>query len=177
MDVDGVLTDGTFTWSASGEESKSFSFEDVMGLSRARRAGLQLGLISGEDSPLVDRFAQKIGIASVVKGCKEKDIALRGFAAATGIPLQRLAYIGDDVNDLSALAIAGLSVAPANAQPPVKAAVALVLERSGGRGAVRQLVEMILNARQGGRPQAAEQRPQGAEQRPQAAEQKSEFKP
>src|SRR6267142_4310610 len=77
MDVDGVLTDGTFLWSTSGEESKRFSFEDVMGLSRARKAGLTLGLISGEDSPLVDRFAAKIGISNVSKGCKDKGGALR----------------------------------------------------------------------------------------------------
>jgi len=147
MDVDGVLTDGAFTWSTSGDESKSFSFEDVMGLSRARQAGLTLGLISGEDSVLVDRYAQKLAISYVAKGCKDKGAALRHFAAATGVSLQRTAYIGDDVNDLAALAIAGLSVAPANAQPQVLAAVAIVLERSGGRGAVRQLVEMILAAR------------------------------
>jgi 3-deoxy-D-manno-octulosonate 8-phosphate phosphatase (KDO 8-P phosphatase) len=147
MDVDGVLTDGTFSWSASGDESKSFSFEDVMGLSRARQAGLTLGLISGEDSVLVDRFAFKLAIPNVVKGCKDKGAALRRFADTTGIALAHTAYIGDDVNDLPALAIAGLSVAPANAQPQVLAAVALVLERSGGRGAVRQLVEMILAAR------------------------------
>ena len=147
MDVDGVLTDGTFLWDESGGESKRFSFEDVMGLSRARTAGLTLGLISGEDSALVDRFAVKVGIAHIAKGCKDKGAALRNFAEVTGIPLVRTAFIGDDVNDLSALAIAGLSVAPANAQAPVKAAVALVLERSGGQGAVRQLVEMILAVR------------------------------
>jgi len=147
MDVDGVLTDGTFQWSASGDESKRFSFEDVMGLSRARKAGLILGLISGEDSVLVDRFALKIGIAHVAKGCKEKGAALRHFAELSGIALEHIAFIGDDVNDLPALAIAGLSVAPANAQPEIKAAAALVLERSGGQGAVRQLVEMILAAR------------------------------
>ncbi len=147
MDVDGVLTDGTFIWSASGEESKRFSFEDVMGLSRARRAGLKLGLISGEDSPLVDRFAEKVGISNVAKGCREKGAALRHFAHSTGIPLEHIAYLGDDVNDLPALAIAGLAVAPANAQPPVKSAAALVLVRRGGQGAVRELVEMILAAR------------------------------
>ena len=149
MDVDGVLTDGTFVWSASGEESKSFSFEDVMGLSRARRAGLKLGLISGEDSPLVDRFAEKVGITHVSKGCKEKGVALRGFAASTGVALERIAFIGDDVNDLPALRIAGLSVAPRNAQPEVKRAVSLILDRIGGRGAVRELVELILAARAG----------------------------
>ena len=147
MDVDGVLTDGTFSWSISGDESKRFSFEDVMGLSRARQAGLVLGLISGEDSALVDRFAAKVGIEQVEKGCKEKGIALKNFAHRTGIALKCIAFMGDDVNDLPALAIAGLSVAPANAQPPVKAAVALTLDRSGGHGAVRQLVEMILAAR------------------------------
>ena len=147
MDVDGVLTDGTFSWSASGEESKSFSFEDVMGLSRARQAGLTLGLISGEDSVLVDRYAAKLAIPFFAKGCKDKGAALRHFAETTGISLQRTAYLGDDLNDLAALALAGLSVAPANAQPRVLAAVTLVLKRCGGRGAVRELAEMILAAR------------------------------
>jgi 3-deoxy-D-manno-octulosonate 8-phosphate phosphatase (KDO 8-P phosphatase) len=118
-----------------------------MGLSRAGKAGLILGLISGEDSPLVDRYAAKIGIRHVARGCKEKGVALREFSQSMGIALQRIAFIGDDVNDLPALALAGLSVAPANAQPPVKAAVALVLDRRGGAGAVRQLVELILAAR------------------------------
>jgi len=147
LDVDGVLTDGTFIWSTSGEESKRFSFEDVMGLSRAQRAGLVLGLISGEDSTLVDRFAKKLGISHVAKGCKDKGAALLNFADSTGVLLEHIAYMGDDVNDLPALAIAGLAVAPANAQPPVKAAAALVLARSGGQGAARELVEMILAAR------------------------------
>jgi YrbI family 3-deoxy-D-manno-octulosonate 8-phosphate phosphatase len=118
-----------------------------MGLSRARQAGLKLGLISGEDSILVDRFAEKTRIQHVAKGCKEKGAALRRFAQTTGIALARTAYIGDDVNDLPALAAAGLSVAPANAQRQVRAVVALVLERSGGHGAVREFVEMILAAR------------------------------
>jgi 3-deoxy-D-manno-octulosonate 8-phosphate phosphatase (KDO 8-P phosphatase) len=147
MDVDGVLTDGTFTWSAAGEESKSFSFEDVMGLARAGRAGIELGLISGEDSVLVDRYAAKLGIRHVAKGCKDKGTALRAFSAATGIPLERTAYIGDDVNDLGALALAGVAIAPANARDEVKAVVSIVLDRNGGRGAVRQLVELLLAAR------------------------------
>lgn len=149
MDVDGVLTDGTFLWSTSGEESKRFSFEDVMGLSIARRAGLKLGLISGENSPLVDRFAAKLKIPSVTKGCKDKGAALRRFSIEYAVPLDGIAYIGDDVNDLPALELAGFSAAPANAQPAVKKAVVLVLERGGGAGAVRQLVDVILAARLG----------------------------
>jgi 3-deoxy-D-manno-octulosonate 8-phosphate phosphatase (KDO 8-P phosphatase) len=147
MDVDGVLTDGTFLWSVSGEESKRFSFEDVMGLSLAHRAGLKLGLISGEDSPLVDRFAEKLRIPKVYKGCKDKAVALRDFAASTAIPLERISFIGDDVNDLPAILIAGIGAAPSNAQAAVKRAVAVVLSRSGGQGAVREFVEMILAAR------------------------------
>ncbi len=147
MDVDGVLTDGTFLWSTSGEEMKRFSFEDVMGLSMARKAGLKLGLISGEDCPLVDRFAGKLEIASVTKGCKDKGAALRQFSDAYSIPLDAIAFIGDDVNDLPALELAGFSAAPANAQAAVKKAVTCVLDRRGGAGAVRQLVEMILIAR------------------------------
>ncbi len=147
MDVDGVLTDGTFVWSTSGEEFKRFSFEDVMGASRARQAGLKLGLISGEDSKLVDLIAEKMCIVNVFKGCKEKAVALGSFAVSTGIPIGHIAFVGDDVNDLPALAIAGLSAAPSNAQPQVKAVVDRVLQRNGGQGAVRELVEMILAAR------------------------------
>ncbi len=149
LDIDGVLTDGTFEWSDAGGESKRFSFEDIMGLSRARQAGIVLGLISGEDGPLVGRLARKISASFVAAGCRDKGAALREFAASAGVALEHTAFIGDDVNDLPALAAAGLSAAPANAQPPVRAAVAIVLERSGGRGAVRQFIEMILAARSG----------------------------
>jgi len=148
MDVDGVLTDGSFIWGTSGDEYKRFSFADVMGLSRARRAGLHLGLISGEDSPLIDRFAAKVGIVSVTKGCKDKAQALHNVAQTFGTQLNRVAFIGDDVNDLPALALAGLSAAPADAQPMVRERAQLTLTRGGGAGAVRELVELILSARQ-----------------------------
>ena len=147
IDVDGVLSDGGLWWGPGGEEWKRFCFADIMGVSLARRAGLILALISGENSPLVDRYAEKMLIRHVVKGCRDKAAALREFAAAAGVKLTEVCFIGDDVNDLPALAIAGLSVAPANAQPAVKSAVNLVLKRGGGRGAVRELVNMISAAR------------------------------
>ncbi len=144
LDVDGVLTDGGFWWGPNGEEWKRFHFADVMGISRARQAGLVFALISGEASPLVERFAAKMHITQVFKGIKDKGAALREFSANTGIPLPRICFMGDDVNDLPALALAGLSAAPANAQPPVLAAAALRLTRTGGNGAVRELIEHIL---------------------------------
>lgn len=149
MDIDGVLTDGTFTWTSDRGESKTYSFEDIMGLSRARAAGIVLGLISGEDGPLVERLGRKIEAAYVVGGCKDKARALQEFSTSSGTPIDRTAYIGDDVNDLGALAVAGLSAAPATAQPVVKEAVALVLEKGGGRGAVREFVEMLLECKTG----------------------------
>lgn len=144
LDVDGVLTDGSFWWGPGGEEFKRFSFLDVMGVSLGRRAGLVFALISGEDSPLVDRFAAKMGILHVHKGCKDKAAALRSFSAAAGIPLEAIAFMGDDVNDLPALALAGLSAAPSGAHPSVKAKVDRVTSARGGDGAVREFIDALL---------------------------------
>jgi len=144
LDVDGVLTDGGFWWGPDGQEWKRFCFADVMGISIGTKAGLVFGLISGEASPLVDRFAAKMGIEDVFKGCKDKAAALREFAARRGIPLARICFVGDDVNDLGAFAIAGMSAAPANAQPSVRAAATRALTQRGGDGAVRELVEYVL---------------------------------
>jgi 3-deoxy-D-manno-octulosonate 8-phosphate phosphatase (KDO 8-P phosphatase) len=147
LDVDGVLTDGAFWWGPDGQEWKRFSFADVMGVSLARKAGLVVALISGEDSPLVDRFAAKMGIAGVHKNCKDKAAALRRFASQNALDLAEICFMGDDVNDLEALAIAGLPAAPADARPEVLAKAAIVATRGGGNGAVRELIDSILAAR------------------------------
>ena len=144
LDVDGVLTDGTFWWGPNGEEFKRFSFADVMGISLGRKAGLVFALISGEDSPLIDRFAKKMGITEIYKGCKDKAAALTAFADKHGLDLTSICFMGDDVNDLPAIELAGLSAAPANAQKPVRQRVDLVTERSGGPGAVRGLIDTLL---------------------------------
>ncbi len=147
LDVDGVLTDGGFWWGPHGEEFKRFCFADVMGVSMARKAGLIVALISGEDSPLVDRFALKMGITDVYKNCKDKGEALRLFAKRNALELEEICFMGDDVNDLGALGIAGLAAAPADARPEVLAKVAFVASRGGGNGAVRELIDAILAAR------------------------------
>jgi len=143
LDVDGVLTDGTFTWGPGGEETKSFSFRDVMGISLAAKSGVVFALISGEASPLVDRYALKMGIKSVYKGCKDKGAALREFAAAGGLSLDEICFIGDDVNDLSALAAAGYSAAPGDAYPAAKKEADYVAQAPGGRGAVREILDHL----------------------------------
>jgi 3-deoxy-D-manno-octulosonate 8-phosphate phosphatase (KDO 8-P phosphatase) len=147
MDVDGVLTDGGFWWGPGGEEWKRFCFADVMGLSLARRAGLILALISGEDSPLVHRYAEKMLIRNVITGCRDKATALRNFAGEAGLSLSEVCFMGDDVNDLAALALAGFSAAPSSASPLVLERVHFVAKAAGGNGAVRELVDAILAAR------------------------------
>jgi 3-deoxy-D-manno-octulosonate 8-phosphate phosphatase (KDO 8-P phosphatase) len=155
FDVDGVLTDGTLTWSPSGEESKSFSFTDIMGVSLLRRLGLKMALVSGEASPLVDLYAKKMHIPFVAKGTRDKAKAVREFAAKFDLKLEQMAFVGDDVNDLAAMEIVALCVCPANAAAEV---LAYVTERAaagtgfaaglpGGHGAVRSFADAVLTAR------------------------------
>lgn len=144
MDVDGVLTDGGLWWSAEGIESKRFDYADIMGLSLARRAGLPLALLSGEDSPLVARLADKLRIGFVAAGCRDKAAALTAFAQECGVALEQVCMVGDDLNDLPAMALAGFSAAPATANSAVCARVDCVLPAAGGHGAVRLLVDAIL---------------------------------
>jgi 3-deoxy-D-manno-octulosonate 8-phosphate phosphatase (KDO 8-P phosphatase) len=101
LDVDGVLTDGGIWWGPDGQEWKCFCFADLMGVSLAKRAGLRVALISGEDSPLVDRFAAKLGLLDVERDCKDKAAALRRIAARWGLSLDQIGFMGDDVNDLA----------------------------------------------------------------------------
>lgn len=144
LDVDGVLTDGGVWWGADGGEWKRFSFADIMGVSLARKGGLVVTLISGEDSPLVDRFAAKLGLGDITKGCKDKASALRAFAERHGLGLDEICFMGDDVNDLAAMELAGLAAAPGDARPVVREKAGVVTRAFGGNGAVRELVELVL---------------------------------
>ncbi len=143
LDVDGVLTDGTFWWGLDGSELKRFSFRDVMGISRAMRSGLVFALISGEQNALVDRYAKKMNITDVFQGCKDKEAALRSFAESRQLPLKNICFMGDDVNDLAAMKTAGFSAAPADAHEAAIVVATYVTKRPGGRGAVRELLEFL----------------------------------
>ena len=145
MDVDGVLTDGGVWWGPNGEEWKRFHFADIMGLSLARKSGLRIALISGEDSPLIDRLACKLGILDIHRGCKDKAGALRAFSEKHGLRLEEICFIGDDVNDLAALAAVGLSACPADARLVVRERCHVVTKLAGGNGAVREVVDMLLD--------------------------------
>lgn len=149
LDVDGVLTDGTFIWGRNGEEYKTFSFLDIMGISIAVKSGLIFALISGEDNPIIDRYASKMDIVDVYRGCKDKALALRHFAQKYALPLQQVCFMGDDINDTSAMELAGLAAAPSTAHETARVKAGLVTERGGGQGAVRELIDFILSSGNG----------------------------
>jgi len=148
MDCDGVLTDGTFWWDQDELELKRFCFADRTGIPLAQKAGILLAIITGDSSDsggnIVDRFSKRLNISTVYKGCHDKAAALREFAANNELDLSEICFIGDDINDLPAIEIAGFSVAPANAQPAVIKEVDHVTQNNGGNGAVRELLDMII---------------------------------
>lgn len=144
LDVDGVLTDGTFWWGPGGEEFKRFSFRDVMGVSMGRRAGLRFAIVSGEGGPLLDRIAAKLLVQDVFSHCKDKAAALRTYAEQQGLPLEEICFLGDDINDLAAMDLAGLSACPADAHPQVLAKAGRVLTQRGGHGALRELIDQLM---------------------------------
>jgi 3-deoxy-D-manno-octulosonate 8-phosphate phosphatase (KDO 8-P phosphatase) len=146
-DVDGVMTDGTLLLLPDGSEAKSFHTRDGFGIVLAQRAGLRTGLVSGRSSESVARRAAELRMAVVRQGVRDKGEALREILAAEGLVPEQVAYIGDDVNDIPILSVAGLSAAPADAPFEVRARAFMVTEARGGRGCLREFVEAILRAR------------------------------
>lgn len=153
MDVDGVLTDGQVLYTADGVELEAFSVRDGLGLRAAHRAGLLTAVVTGRVSGAVARRAKELGIAEVHQGVLEKVSTYEMLLRRYDLTDEAVAYIGDDLNDLPLLARAGLSAAPADAADEVKAAVTYVAMRGGGRGAVREVIDVILKAQ--GRWEAA----------------------
>jgi 3-deoxy-D-manno-octulosonate 8-phosphate phosphatase (KDO 8-P phosphatase) len=144
LDVDGVLTDGSFWWGPGGEEFKRFHFLDVMGVARGMRSGVRFALISGEDGPILHRYATKLRIEDVFPGCKDKAAALREFAARRALEMSSICFMGDDINDVAAMSLAGFSAAPSTAHPAAIAAATYVTVRQGGNGAVRELLDHLV---------------------------------
>ncbi|MCP2637092.1 acylneuraminate cytidylyltransferase [Microbacterium sp. HD4P20] len=145
-DFDGVHTDDTVRVDQAGVEAVTVSRADGMGVSLLRAAGIPLLILSTESNPVVAARGRKLGV-EVLQNAGDKATALREWASARGIPLSRIAYLGNDVNDLPCLEIVGWPVAVPDAHPLVLAAARVVLDRPGGDGAVRDLAERVLAAR------------------------------
>ena len=145
-DVDGVLTDGGMIYGEDGGEGKRFNTRDGMGFEIVRSLGLKTGIVTSEDTRIVARRAAKLRVDVLHQGVRQKDASLREICDALGIAPSEVAYIGDDVNDLSILKKVGFAACPADAVEAVKRCVHYVCRKRGGEGAVRELCDLIADA-------------------------------
>ena len=146
LDVDGVLTDGSITYTQGGGESKSFNTQDGFGLRILQEAGIEVGLITARVSEAVDRRARDLNLTHVYQGNSNKIEAFNEILTKTKISPDRIAYMGDDWLDMVLIDRVGFSLAPANAVAEVKRRAHWVTEKSGGHGAVREACDLLIEA-------------------------------
>ena len=145
MDVDGVMTDGKIIYTSDGQEIKSFNIKDGLGIKRAQASGIETAIITGRTSPMVERRALELGIAHLVQGREDKLAALSDLLDQTNLSLDQVAYIGDDLPDLTAIESVKLGACPADAATEVKSRANWVSTRAGGDGCVRELCDLLVS--------------------------------
>ncbi len=146
MDVDGTLTDGTILVLSDGEELKSYNVKDGAGILLARLAGLKTGIITGKTSKSLEKRAEKLKIPEVYQGVLDKKKVFEEILAKNKLKAEEVAYIGDDLGDLEVIKSAGLAAAVADAHPAIKKRSHFICTKPGGKGAVREFIEFILEA-------------------------------
>lgn len=147
LDVDGVLTDGTIIYTHGGDELKGFNTQDGFGLRILQDAGVDVGLITARTSEAVTRRAADLRMKYVFQGAGDKNKIYDDILTQSGLRPMQTAYMGDDWLDLHLLGRVGFAAAPSNSVPEVLQRVHYVTTRSGGKGAVREVCELILEAR------------------------------
>jgi 3-deoxy-D-manno-octulosonate 8-phosphate phosphatase (KDO 8-P phosphatase) len=146
LDVDGTLTDGGLYYGHEGEALKRFDVRDGHGLVLCREVGLPSAILTARSSGIVAVRARELRLAHVLQGEHDKLAGFEKLVALAGVPPERIAYMGDDVNDLGVLRRVGFAACPADARPEVRAEVHHVCKASGGHGAVREVCELWLRA-------------------------------
>ena len=144
LDVDGVLTDGRIIYDDRGGETKAFDVKDGHGLKLLQRAGIRVGIITGRQSAVVDRRAAELGIELVYQGAKDKLAPFLEILQQTGLAAEQVAYVGDDFPDLPVLKRVGFAATVADAIAEVKPHVHYITRAIGGRGAVREICDLLL---------------------------------
>jgi 3-deoxy-D-manno-octulosonate 8-phosphate phosphatase (KDO 8-P phosphatase) len=144
VDVDGVLTDGGIAYTANGVEVKQFHVRDGSGLKCWEKAGKRAGLITGRNSPIIELRAKELGIGLVIQGAADKLPAFRLLLAEAGVLPEQACYVGDDLPDLPPLRNCGLAVAVADACSEARDQAHYITRMPGGRGAVRETIELVL---------------------------------
>lgn len=147
LDVDGVLTDGSITYLTGGGETKSFNTQDGLGIKMLQESGVAVGIITARSSEAVERRARDLQLRHVFQGKEDKLTIYEAILKETGLRPPQTGYMGDDWVDLPILNRVGFAAAPANAVPEIRQRVHYTTERSGGRGAVREVCDLVLEAR------------------------------
>lgn len=145
LDVDGVFTDGTITYTKDGEHTKNFDMRDGMGLEIMRQFNIEVMIMTSEQSELVAKRMQKLKIKKVYLGVKDKYSLLQNILQEQNLSINNFAYLGDDVNDLTNICSVGWSLAPNNATDIVKQNADIVLSKNSGAGAIREACQFIMN--------------------------------
>lgn len=146
LNVDGVMTDGSIYYSVEGVEMKAFNAQDGYGIVRAKELGLQFAIVTGRQTAIVTRRAEALGIPDVYQNHMDKVGAFEDIKRKYGLADEEVAFIGDDSFDLPLLEKVGVSVAPKNAVHDVRERVDFVTKAKGGKGAVREVIDLILRA-------------------------------
>ena len=147
-DCDGVLTDGGVYYSANGEEMKKFNLRDGMGVERLRKVcNIDTGIMTGENSAIVTRRAEKLKITHLYLGIKDKKLRLSEILSLHNLQSDEIAYIGDDLNDYEVIGEVGLSASPSDGAALIKERVDYICSLPGGAGAFREFAELIINLR------------------------------
>jgi len=146
LDVDGCLSDGKLIYAIDGVESKNFNVKDGLGISTWVKIGNQVAIITGRNSSVVERRAKELGIQHLHQGVKDKDRVLKEIVSSLDIAFDEVAAIGDDLNDFNMLNLVGKSFTPKNGVKEIKETVDVVLSRDGGDGAVREMIDSIVDA-------------------------------
>ena len=146
LDVDGVMTDGKLHYSVRGEEIKSFDVKDGLGIQLLLNAKISVGIISGRNSDALERRIKDLGIQHIYVGSNDKGKDLQKFLETSGLRREEVAYIGDDLPDLTVIMMCGFSACPSDACTEVLGAVDHVSSKRGGDGVVRDIAELILRS-------------------------------
>lgn len=146
FDVDGVLTDGSLTYGPDGEATKTFYVLDGLGIQLLQKTGVQTAIISARQSPIVVKRAADLGINHVYQGIHDKRVAFAKLLEATGASVDECGYIGDDVIDLPLFTRVGFAVTVPSGHPEVQYRAHYVTKNAGGRGAVREVCDMVMRA-------------------------------
>ena len=144
LDVDGVLTDGSLYYSEKGEHIKRFNVRDGQGIKLAQAYGIEIAIVSARNCPIVENRFTELGVKHIYQHCYDKAKKVKEICAALNIPISNTAYIGDDILDVPVLEIAGLPICPKDAHHSAQIKSKLITEIKGGKGCVREVIDLIL---------------------------------